>query len=642
MADRYSINQALFGYSDGHRLLASSLKLPTRDLYLLAAASDLASGVRLRATESYLSGLMLPDAEMYCLIRTWPAPEMPRPGCVWSHVLFLDNTLLSTWRDLGPLRDAFVSVNEAPKRFYSKPLEYPIHHRSSADYSTPASLIEELLTDYYDGSNTTLSGGYEADELEAAVLAVWSQQWPKLRRGFSFRLARGAERRSSSTILYDVWVGRDDARAPIRDQASWVRRAASDARRVGGEELREFLWRYGQDVSTGRATLPMLVRLFETVQSQGQTFSSLEVASSVLRAFPGHDNAKTLKRDMLGIGDRRGPETVSAVSVATAFFLAATFSEDMELSATEAADLLRHASASDISTLARNYAELVVALPPLSPVVADAIAQRADEALLRGDMPEGLRTAVLSSRPDLISAVTIGRLTGGAVVKIAAAARGGARDKVAEAIVGLDYRDDANEIALLLGTDFLRAAINAYAIGGLHPTWHSVVSTRLSAALDTSSLRWIERTSELAAVGELLGYPSPDDVIFEQWSSLYLGIIDDVEGTRRTELQAFLFCAAVAEPTQKSWPVVLSAFPQLRIIVLEGSLSPAAYRLLDRNLPSIGYDSWDLGRRLLAALAQLWRTIPDQSALAALPIDEQERSAVASDSIGRDSQSWSW
>jgi hypothetical protein len=46
-AARDSIDQALFGYSDGHRQIASSVRLPPKDLYLLSSASDLASGARL-------------------------------------------------------------------------------------------------------------------------------------------------------------------------------------------------------------------------------------------------------------------------------------------------------------------------------------------------------------------------------------------------------------------------------------------------------------------------------------------------------------------------------------------------------------------------------------------------------------------
>ena len=79
-ASRDSIDQALFGYADGHRQIASSVRLPPKDLFLLSSASDLASGARLGEQDSYLSGLPLPESRRYALFRTWAAPEMPRPG----------------------------------------------------------------------------------------------------------------------------------------------------------------------------------------------------------------------------------------------------------------------------------------------------------------------------------------------------------------------------------------------------------------------------------------------------------------------------------------------------------------------------------------------------------------------------------
>jgi hypothetical protein len=78
-----SIDQALFGYADGHRQIASSVRLPSKDLYILSSATDLASGARLGENDSYLSGLMLPESRRYAIFRTWRAPEMPRPGCRW-------------------------------------------------------------------------------------------------------------------------------------------------------------------------------------------------------------------------------------------------------------------------------------------------------------------------------------------------------------------------------------------------------------------------------------------------------------------------------------------------------------------------------------------------------------------------------
>ena len=63
------VDQALFGYSDGHRQIAASVRLPSKDQYQLAAATDLAAGARLNPDDNYLTGLPLGESRRFALIR---------------------------------------------------------------------------------------------------------------------------------------------------------------------------------------------------------------------------------------------------------------------------------------------------------------------------------------------------------------------------------------------------------------------------------------------------------------------------------------------------------------------------------------------------------------------------------------------
>ena len=40
--------------------------------------------------ESYLTAYPLPRSSLVAFARTWTAPEMPRPGCVWTHTLLIE------------------------------------------------------------------------------------------------------------------------------------------------------------------------------------------------------------------------------------------------------------------------------------------------------------------------------------------------------------------------------------------------------------------------------------------------------------------------------------------------------------------------------------------------------------------------
>ena len=66
--DELEVDQALFGYSEGHRQLASSVNLPSKDVYELSMRSDLSPGASLSETSIYISGFQLPVSRSYALI----------------------------------------------------------------------------------------------------------------------------------------------------------------------------------------------------------------------------------------------------------------------------------------------------------------------------------------------------------------------------------------------------------------------------------------------------------------------------------------------------------------------------------------------------------------------------------------------
>src|ERR1700721_2594328 len=86
------LHQTLHGYGDGHQLLSSSLQLTREQQWQLLVMSDL-SGPSFRAGfDSYLTGYPLEAGRFYCLARTGFAPELSRPGCVWTHTILVSNT----------------------------------------------------------------------------------------------------------------------------------------------------------------------------------------------------------------------------------------------------------------------------------------------------------------------------------------------------------------------------------------------------------------------------------------------------------------------------------------------------------------------------------------------------------------------
>lgn len=95
-----TIHQALWGYSNGHHLLTASVALSTSSRKMLEALTDLSGSDAPNAFDGYLTGCFLPADGYYALSKTWFAPEMERPGCVWTHTLFLETGSTAHWDGL--------------------------------------------------------------------------------------------------------------------------------------------------------------------------------------------------------------------------------------------------------------------------------------------------------------------------------------------------------------------------------------------------------------------------------------------------------------------------------------------------------------------------------------------------------------
>lgn len=102
------IEQTLHGYNKGHGLLASSFPMrPTDDSSLMSILSDW-TGFRAESGEdSYMTFYPLEQGKKYAFAKTWYAPEMERPGCVWTHTLILDLENLDRNFDFRVLKEFF-------------------------------------------------------------------------------------------------------------------------------------------------------------------------------------------------------------------------------------------------------------------------------------------------------------------------------------------------------------------------------------------------------------------------------------------------------------------------------------------------------------------------------------------------------
>ncbi|MCF8204749.1 MAG: hypothetical protein K9J82_06740 [Methylotenera sp.] len=268
------VHQALHGYSDGHRQLACSARLSPQDAKLVLVMSDVSGSGVASEGSSYLTGYPLSESGMYALARTWSAPEMPRPGCVWTHTLFID------FPDL-----AAIGAPSRLAKLFARP-ESP----SWSSYGTPGTLDllagdgpEPRMTmpeeDWVAG---VLSGLYESASsrvvakrdpsvpVDALTLRIWDQQWPRLRRSFRFCTFTTKDR-STLAASFDLQIlpGPDvssRARLPntrevspmsFQSQPDWLMTLMDDVRQPNYGGLRDTLKRLGADILGGREAMPV-------------------------------------------------------------------------------------------------------------------------------------------------------------------------------------------------------------------------------------------------------------------------------------------------------------------------------------------------------------------------------------------------
>lgn len=129
------IEQLLFGYDNGHSLIAGSTLINSNvDTDLIARLSDW-SGFRLNGgiDSSYITAFPLKESPYYAIIKSWYAQEMERPGSVWSHVLLIDLNKIELNFDFRDLLNIFTRPTKNSYNQYTRPIEVNCEHLLKKD-----------------------------------------------------------------------------------------------------------------------------------------------------------------------------------------------------------------------------------------------------------------------------------------------------------------------------------------------------------------------------------------------------------------------------------------------------------------------------------------------------------------------------
>lgn len=185
------IDQALFGYSNGHHMLAISHKLSNSSQKILEPLSDLSGSEMKAGFSEYITGYPLIEDNCYSLSKTWYASEMKRPGCVWTHTLFINFDDLESLYRLKPVWELFLRPSISDKlniSKYSSPicLEMADSDEFNGTITLLKNKMEYLLKPILESREPIFIPAQDSSEYNLEMCFLWSRLASSYCRNFSF------------------------------------------------------------------------------------------------------------------------------------------------------------------------------------------------------------------------------------------------------------------------------------------------------------------------------------------------------------------------------------------------------------------------------------------------------------------------
>ena len=601
------VHQALHGYSDGHRLIASSLSLSNAHARTMVVMSDLSGpGVKPDST-GYLTGYPLEGTGKYVLARTWAAPEMQRPGCVWTHSLIIDNADLATLQSADGLRSAFRRPTGPPQKSeYNEPVL--IQSESRLPFFASRDRAWKIVNSLYAApEQIILVDASEAEEDEQLIAAIWMQQWPRLRRAFGFCSLAGIDRSGKGIALDLQFVRSADrhvrAKFPNSVTASDVlmepdlEPLMADLEGHDGARIREFLRKTGGDVEGGRrAMLPLCQLHAALITKQRPDFPSAVEALGHLDLF-GASQARSVRTLIAN----RAIESIEDVDDRVFDFVVDTFE--------------RCARESDHTMAIDRLAEALWRRSPtqfLATIDAHGFVGRASTIALRtldaSDVMIGLRDnpqvieRVVHMRPDLLHRVDFWSIPN-VDEELAANVDASAAGRVASALLAagrggpavlLTELADPSELASALQAGVQSSALDVWLKAlGRNPTKTApvLVSGLIS---NRSILIYLARASDPEAV--------PNEYGQDPWLIAVHAAPELVGQEDEDFLAAFLLSRAIGHTSRSKADLICFSYATLYRALQESRLPNDVERMVTSRLDRGGWLAWDNCARLRATV----------------------------------------
>jgi len=644
------IDQSLHGYLDGHQLLQASLTLPSRAAWEVLKLSDLA-GTVVRSFDGYITAYPVPETDLYAFAKTWYAYELPRPGCVWTHTLYLPASVVEGIA-LDSVERLFVRPGEGAD--YSQPLvlEADPHGSLNEDgllnsrLSIPIDhsiLVASTYLLYGKGDTTLLFAAEASEQYKPLFYALWKQSWPSLRMKISF-CTGGADVRylgneplmlqALTPSAANVGNRRLKAKAQIVDKAlpiperdlPWAEFLADDLLETYST-YRHTLYGVGRLLPSKRTSMSEVARLLLRLPPQS-AFGIESVIQAIETEFTSPRDGYDLKRLVIA-GAIEGNAFIGANEAG--HILDAIVSSEHPDAFVDFQAELRDLVAS-LSTDDAYLAQLANRTAQCAAVICSEIRRFAVEELVaRGSdlaaIDRDVLLDVLASSEVVANAVDLERLSEKETERIFDAlshAKGERFDEIGRTLIRKEIRrpwrgtaEVAYRYLPTLSTEEVLSSID----GGetVRDSWLRPLSNHLDAVAVRLRTRWPARSRVLEEVARAIKRARQ---VSAREVSAWLDLVATFQEGDREALEAAATLGSVFAMSQNSGPhreigeLLLSSFDVVDSALSRDRLKGWEWDALVDWVPGLGwYDDWDHCRRYrlgaFAAAQRHWLPVRD-------------------------------
>ncbi len=619
-----TLQQCLFGYQDGHRLIASSERLSEDVISALILQSDLTPGLRLSSSEGYWTGMPLSKEKTYALMRTWLAPEMPRPGCVWSHVVFIKFTDIGRFADLSLLIPQFIRPSlSAGFESYKMPASVFLDQEGSVQENQAAVLsitkAQQIVRALYSGAEAEAERIFAPlGSLDTEIFAVWSQQWPRLRRTFSFRTANAFSETTPTKAKFDLMIYINESSSSEDKNetalALWENACVADLSVAGGTEFRKFLWRYGADIRYGRKRFKFLAEIFistRVVQLNGGPLRS--VLSRLVLELPSVEDGKVLKQDFLRQSTYSMLPSTDGLDI-LAFHISDPNAEKLPAPMVPVEQILE----SQTDRLDEVLLIANAALQRTSEIGDRFIACLAtfissEDLFFNQNSNRNLRQRLVFLKPSLLDFENLNHLSPEELISLLDSVPTDDIElmtRLLPRLVLVDSREMAEKLTERAAESVLSAMFGcitkASSVAECRVAYPWIQAARQYPNLIIQG-GFIERsksTSELSLIAHMLEYTTPLTLSVGPipWARALSHAQDDLRGLDRMKFLAFLIKLALSSPTKGCEPIFEISFEAIHNDLQLSRLGWEQTSQLQEYLPRLGWlTNWDISLRLRLA-----------------------------------------